>query len=134
MKEIVNKINRRIIHVAPSSIEGVGLFATKDIKENVVIYVINTMNYKPFLIKNLIESGANEDILNKLKKYYYTDKEVVHLDIELNICMIHYLNHNEKANIYYENGCYISKRDIKKNEELFINYLENGYHDELNFY
>ena len=134
MKEMVNKINNRLIHVAPSKTQGVGLFASKDIEENIIIYVIDTINYKPFEIKDLLENGADKDILNNLKKYYYTDETNIHLDVTLNVCMIHYLNHSENSNIFYENGCYITKRKIVKNEELFIDYLENGYHNELSFY
>ena len=41
------------------------------------------------------------------------------------------MNHNEKGNLKYKDGYYISNRKIKTHEELTINYLT--WRDKLNF-
>ena len=126
--------NKFYCRVKPSKIEGVGVFAIKDIPERT----------------NLFEaySAPRNDTLHE-RWYAYPTKEIKRLDKEIrklihDFCgenngkvaissnmlkdieggCVYLLNHSEKPNIkcLYPEGTYVTLRKIEKGEELCFNY------------
>lgn len=82
-----------------------------------------------YLYIDLKKNGIGEDVINNLKKMFaHNDK---YLELPENyggeIHYVNFLNHSPKGNIYYLDGNYVTKRRIKKGEEIVINYNEDNY-------
>ena len=96
---------------------GRGVFAEKDFKKGEVIEVCPLLtDYK----KNFVNSKIND---YTFKSKFKPDQEV----IVFGMCSMY--NHSDNFNVAHnqdpENMIYTAARDIKKGEELYVNYGEN---------
>jgi SET domain-containing protein len=133
-KLLDNLLNNTYCRIMPSSTEGVGVFAIKDIPKDTNPF-INTSN-KPLKYKTV---GLNVNDIKKLdsgvkkmiKDYIQPDDNKIYYLPYLGLNTIDisfYLNHSNKSNLDIvpsPNADYIeykTKKVIKKNQELFIDY------------
>ena len=129
---ILNQCKNIFIEIRPSKTvkNGVGLVAIRSIPKDTTIFVfksnnIYNINYDEFKSHNVPNS-----IIKILKKYYAHNKDFIQLPLDVEpTSYVHYLNHSPKSNIYYNfnTGEYKTKRHIKKDEEIFIDYNEDNY-------
>ena len=132
-RKLINNLKNSIYcRIQSSKINGVGVYAIKDIPKNVNPFVTTTGCIKEDIV------DIHEDELNNLhpnvkkliKDFYH--KEDGYYGVPLsglnNNNISYYMNHSEKPNIthYVNNSCnmvlFKSLRKIKKGEELLINY------------
>jgi len=112
------------IQIKRSPLHGFGVFAKKDIKRGEVIedapYIQITQRWK--------------DVPSKLKEYVFTDPYGKDNQFLVVFGSGSIYNHSDKNNCKYEIDNtkrvmqYISKRDIKKGEEIFVNYGKDYWH------
>ena len=93
---------------------GRGVFAEKDFKKDEVIEICPLItDTRKNIVKSKIEDYAFKNAFN--------DNEVV---IAFGMCSMY--NHSDNFNVVHkqdpENMIYVAKRDIKKGEELYVNY------------
>lgn len=96
---------------------GRGVFANKDFKENEIIEICPLISDK----RENIDKSIIKDYTFKNK---FKDEEV----IVFGLCSIY--NHSDNYNVYHDqdnnnNMIYTAVRDIKKGEELYVNYGVN---------
>lgn len=124
---ILEAYNDIYCKLAPSDIEGVGVFAIRDIPANIAIFrsvsKFTTVN-KKFLHR------INPNVAQLYKNFFVVDEECVWVP-ECGLGMIDisfYLNHSTDPNTTWdcENGLFISKVAISEGTELTINYKVFG--------
>lgn len=102
----------------PSSIGGIGVFASHDIPEGTKIFRENH-SHRKLKIK---------DIPEPFRKYciFLSDEECICPERFDRMEIGWYLNHSEKPNISYKNDMkrFITIRDIKAGEEMLMDYNE----------
>lgn len=120
-QELIDELsNRTYCALKPSSVQGIGVFAIKDIPKGVV----------PFLPGDDDWLDLGEEDMKKLPleiqqmaKFYFT-KEDGQYHFPAYGCklwdMVNFLNHSDQPNIL--GGEFRALRDIKKGEELTISY------------
>jgi len=127
--KLIKKLKSRHIYIGASKIQGVGLFAIKDTPKHTIIH-----RFKPelgsFSIKDL-ETFLSPEVIRDLKMKYYYEDDMIFLDMDLENDHILYLNHSEDSNIRYDDGYYVTTKDVKKGDEILLNWLEGGYHPKL---
>lgn len=135
-KLIDNLRNDIYCRIAPSKISGVGVIAIRDIPKNTDPFRLTDgkcMKYKSINIdetelknidpeiKKMLNDFLGDPTSNK-NKYFVPELGLNSIDISF------YMNHSKNNNILikYEKDCeyftFITKRNIKKGEELTINY------------
>jgi len=124
---ILEAYNDVYCRLAPSNIEGVGVFAVRDIPENTIIFR-NTSEFVEVNKKFL--SRINPNVAQLYKNFFVYDEDCIWvtkcgvnmLDISF------YLNHSSTPNTVWdlENGLFISKALIFEGEELTVNYKVFG--------
>ncbi len=129
-KDIIQYFKNEIyFHVAPSGLDGVGLFAIKDIPKNTNILVEFDGRLDFSLSENLMIEEV-PDIWDVMKKYYTVSSckdpnAVIRLYPYFKLSHTHYLNHSDDNNLKYDSvDSLIAVRDIIKGEELTINYFD----------
>jgi len=132
LNKLIKLINEQRTYLAPSDIHGVGVFACADIKEGEKLFKFPVGELKKFSCDFLIENGANEDILNHLKKFYFSSENLFYLNYDFSLPHCMYINHSEDGNVNLDNEepRYKTNRFIKKDEELSMNYkkfLDKAY-------
>lgn len=131
MGEAINQCYNLYIEIRPSHIvKGqVGLFAIRDIPKNTILFYnnINPQNISIVSFDKLNEFKISENVIHVLKKYYAHDNDIIELPNELILSYTNYINHSETPNIVYSSidYSYQSCVNIKKDEELLINYNDN---------
>lgn len=111
-------------HLAPSNIEGVGLFARQNIKKGTVTWKYTPEFDSSFETKRIKEMPKllQDFILNYSSLSMVTDKYILGND------NVRFTNHSSKPNLESVNvkgeieKVARAKRDIKKGEELTIDY------------
>ena len=125
---IIQNLNQKILYnLKPSKIEGIGIHSISDINENTVII----KNISPIIGYHYDKEevkGLNPEILKLCKKYFISkEKNKIFVPQDPSILSTYYLpnyflNHSENPNVKSENGNIISIKNIKKGEEMTINY------------
>lgn len=115
----------------PSGIEGVGVFAIRDISKNTKIFL--GQHHEPwYSFKTSDLKDLDLEILKMIDDFFVIEENQT-LTIPaagLNgIDMSFYLNNSDKPNIKTIDGgfTFVSKRDIKKGEELTVSYAQYDY-------
>jgi hypothetical protein len=132
LQHILNQCQNFFIEIRPSKIVkgGVGLVAIRSIPKNTTLFVYKKVNVYHIKYDELKLHNVPNSVIKVLKKYYAHNKKSIQLPVNIKpTTYLYYLNHSPKSNIYYnyKTGEYITKRSIKKNEEIFIDYNENNY-------
>lgn len=126
----MNEIKNINIELKPSNIHGVGLFAIKTIPNNTIVFTYIEPKIKTYNYKDLRKNGVSNGTIDMLKRIYAHNDKYIEIPQKFRANTLHYvnfLNHSNKSNVYYKNGNYISRRNIKKGEEILLNYNENNY-------
>tara|TARA_Y100000592_G_scaffold58847_1_gene92176 strand:- start:4030 stop:4455 length:426 start_codon:yes stop_codon:yes gene_type:complete len=129
----ISWLHKYKVYVGKSDIHGVGLRAIKDIKKFEEIYYYRSSNTHKLSKAELISNGIDQKVIDTLSRLYFCDDENLYLQPNQQLYFVNFLNHSKNPNMIYRYGYYIAKRDIKQDEELTLNFLENGYHPQLSF-
>ena len=129
---IINNLNTNVFFkIKKSNIEGVGLFAIKDIPQNTsIIKTVSPIIGQHYTIEEL--EHLDTEIIELCQKYFEPKEQgkiFVPQDpsvISLYFLPNYFLNHSKKSNVRNENGNIITTQNIKKGEEIKINY-QNSY-------
>ena len=131
MEEIINQCQNLYIEIRPSHIvKGqVGIFAIRDIPKNSILFYnyFTPDNINKIEIEKLHNLKISKNVIHILKKYYAHNNKSIELPNELILSYTNYLNHSETPNIIYnmEDKSYHTSMDIKKDDEILINYNDN---------
>ena len=127
--ELIKKLNTVWVEIGVSKIHGVGVKAIRPIPKNTIVFSRGNYNPENYNIKKLLDGGVDPNIMKTIKKYYAHDNKIIQIDKEKinKTNFISYLNHNVHPNLDYINENYITTRNIKKGEELTINYNHKNY-------
>jgi len=120
-----------------SEIHGIGVFAGEDIEKNQIIWCFDERFDKVIDVEDVlllsISEHAFQNEITFIYKYAYHDKQlnkwILSSDND------RFTNHSRTANTKpLENGCVVAARDIRKGEELTINYydIDEFAHEKLN--
>lgn len=110
MKDITNQFS---FILKPSSIQGVGVFSAHSIKKDTLLDLFPEDSRKHLL----------ENIPKEFRKYTLKDGKYCYGPKRFNcICAGWYLNHSDTPNAYLKNDNYYALRNLKKNEEITIDY------------
>tara|TARA_B100000073_G_scaffold140366_1_gene115532 strand:- start:1302 stop:2012 length:711 start_codon:yes stop_codon:yes gene_type:complete len=122
----VENLKNLYVKIAPSKIEGVGLFAIKDIPKNTNFIDSNLAHGVYMSEKELLENDIPQDVIDSLKDYWcLNNNNDVYVPLNPNkISFSYFLNHSENPSVKKINGKWMSLRDIKKGEELLENYQD----------
>ena len=121
------------VYIGKSDIHGVGLRAIKDIKRHETVFYHRSKNTYKLNKLQLIQNGVHKDVIKTLSRLYYCDHDFLFLKANPELNFVNYLNHCENPNMYFRQGYYIANKDIKQDEEVTLNFLENNYHPQLSF-
>jgi len=130
---MLNKLNKIYFEVAPSKITGVGLIAIRDIPKGTFLFKATNPEVKYYTYKYLRDNGIPLSVIKMIKKYFANDKKGIELPIDFYddtfLQIVFYINHSNNPNVKHidSSNSYVTKRKIKKNEELTINYNTNDY-------
>jgi SET domain-containing protein len=115
---IVEEDNAPDTYVNESSIEGYGLFASKDFKKEDLIIDYNLF---PESWYELDYNDLSEDKIKRSRFVMINNNRCITSD---KISKFGYINHSRNSNCkcIFEKRLVIADRDIKKDEELFIDY------------
>ena len=119
------------VYVGQSNIDGVGIFAAKDLPENTEVFFYDNSSALPVKIDEMRQLEIPESVIEILKRWYHELDGYVFLKENQDLHWVHLMNHSLNDNIRYENGYYIAKKNIKAHEELTANYL--NWRKKLNF-
>lgn len=115
---VVEEDNAPDTYVKKSSVEGYGLFASKDFNKDEII-----LNYNSF-IKSFYKSKWSD-----LKPEQYNKNWLLPIDENYCLtnnrsCKFHFLNHSRTPNCDWQikNLLIVANKNIQKDEELFIDY------------
>lgn len=116
----MKKIGEFDLILKPSKIEGVGVFANKNLKKGTRIY------WDKKIRKIKIDKAKKDKIVYEMCDRYCveTEKEY-HCPLNFQqMSIIWFLNHSKNPNLAKGKDCWFSKKEIKKGEEMTINYDE----------
>ena len=129
-KSIIQNLNNNVFfQVKPSQIDGLGLYAIKNIQPNVQIITNLTpiIGYH-FSQMELKKLNLNPEIISLCQKYFQPkDKKKIFIPQDPNVLSSYYLpnyfvNHSENPNVINSNGNIITIKNIEKDEEITIDY------------
>jgi hypothetical protein len=124
----IENLRKFYIKVAPSKLHGVGLFALRNIPKDTVILTFSYANFHCVEIKkSLLKQKIPKEVYSQLIKNWSETENSVYLPLNINeqLHYVNFLNHSENPNIRFENGKYITQRNIIKGEELLVNFKDN---------
>jgi D-ala D-ala ligase C-terminus/SET domain len=104
-----------------NAVAGYGIFATKNIAKNDIIFE-GEGKAQRIITKNFVEKNWNTEEKNNFKHYAYPVSKEVYILWDENAANWAPQNHSCVANTEYAGLNVIAKRDIKKNEELTLDY------------
>lgn len=125
-KEVLNRLKNTYCRLKPSKIDGVGVFAVRDISKNINPFKgVESQRWYKFKSSEL--KSLNKELLKMIDDFFVIEKDkTVYIPrLGLNaIDMSFYVNNSEKPNIKtIDNGLtFVTLRKIKKGEELVISY------------
>ena len=129
MDDIVQKLKKLYVEVGISKIHGVCVKAIRSIPKGTTLFYSSNYNPVAYNIKHLIANGVDKNIIKNIKKYYAHDSDIIEIDPNRvdELSYINYLNHSPEPNIEVITKNYVTRKNIKRGEELTINYKENNY-------
>lgn len=132
LDKIINQYENIFFQIGPSKIHGIGLIAIVDIPKNTLVLENSTSENKYINYSELKKRNINIDTINTIKKYFAHDSNGIELPEtfnKYNMKLISYINHstNNNVNHKFTDGStkYYCNKNIKKGEELTVNYLNN---------
>ena len=118
MSIIIDNDDAPYTYVKPSLIEGYGLFAAKDIKKNDLV-----IDYRMFP-KDWFKTRFVDLTEEQIRKNWYVMLDSEECITSDKFSKFSYINHSRSPNCDWVLNIHkiIANRDIKKDEELFIDY------------
>jgi SET domain-containing protein len=115
---IIEEDNAPDTYVKESSVDGYGLFASKDFKKGDLIIDYNLF---PKSWYELDYNDLSEDKIKKSRFVMINNNRCITSD---KISKFGYINHSRNSNCkcFFEKKMVIADKDIQKDEELFIDY------------
>lgn len=111
--------------IKASPISGVGVVAIKNIKKGTELF-IGAGDRKLFRFKSSELSGVDKETMGMVKGFFVRDQKGDYLIPEGgldNINIAFFMNHSNKPNVMSDDGdSFFAARNIKKGEELTVNY------------
>lgn len=112
------KIGELDLVIKPSKIEGVGVFANRNLHKGEKFYW--DMKIRKIPIK---KANKNKKLYEMCDRYCVETKKYYLCPLNFQaMSIIWFLNHSEKPNLIKSKNCWIVKEKIKKGEELKIDY------------
>lgn len=129
MNNLINRLNEVKFEIKPSKIHGVGLFATKNIQKNKVVFNYNENDVVCLSQEILKKEGVD---LKTLRRYCAHTKEYICVPKNFSPYFIHIvqlMNHSTSPTLYYnfDTKEYHAKKNIKKGTELTLDYTVGTY-------
>ena len=128
---IIDNLNKNVYYqVKPSKINGVGLFAIKDIPIGTII-INNLQKIQGIYIDKEEATKLNPELLSICQNYFSsTEPNKIFIPSDPNFISTFYLskyfiNHSKKPNCNNQEGNIITIQNIKKGEELTLDYHHN---------
>jgi len=134
-EELLLMLSNTSCKLKPSNIHGIGVFAIKDILEG--SYPCNPVlspKYFTFTEDELQKLPA--EVLELISEYCYSGPDEFTISqLGLNTLELWtWINHDENNNVIFDDdGLIIAIKDIKKDEELLLNYsiISNNHSDDM---
>ncbi len=121
MNESRSETDEYSFMVAPSPISGVGVFAVHDIPKNTILRVFGDEETR--FIPHKKAAQEPEHVQHFYKWFCIVGKDGYDCPVDFGKMEIGwYLNHSKTPNAYHRNYFYYALRDIKKGEEILIDY------------
>lgn len=130
---MVDNLKNIYFHIAPSKINGIGLIAFRSIPKNTLLFKATNYNVTYYTYKELRNKNIPLSVIKIVKKYYAHDKNGIEIPDNFfsltHFTIVSYINHSDNSNVYFDHNTmsYYTKKKIKKDEELTIDYNENNY-------
>ena len=127
-REIINCLKNTYCRLKPSKIEGVGVFAIRDIPKNMNPFLgVKNQRWHKFKLSEL--KSLDKEILKMIDNFFVIEKDkTVYIPrLGLNTMdMSFYVNNSKNPNIKTIDGglTFITLKKIKKGEEIVISYAE----------
>ena len=125
-KEVLNCLKNTYCKLKPSKIEGVGVFAVRDIPQNINPFLgVKNQRWYEFKLSEL--KSLDKEILKMVDNFFVIEKnKTVYIPrLGLNTMdMSFYVNNSKNPNIKTIDGglTFITLRKIKKGEEIVVSY------------
>ncbi|CAN0011198.1 unnamed protein product [Scytosiphon promiscuus] len=129
----VSKLQSAYVMLAPSSLEGVGVFAMRDIAEGVEVMRWDWHKYATVPIpEDELQRKVPPEVFNQLRRIWHVDQHgrvATPLDFTSTLSYVNFLNHSDQPNVSfrYSDGGYVTSRAVARGEELFISYDRDYY-------
>jgi SET domain-containing protein len=112
------KINELDLKIKPSKVEGVGVFSTRPIPKGSKLYwdkKVRKISQK--------EAKKNKILFEFCERYCLETNDGYHCPLNfLSMSIIWFLNHSKNPNLTKSTSYWVTNQDIKKDEELTIDY------------
>lgn len=125
---IIDNLNKTVYYqIKPSNINGVGLFSIKEIPSHTII-INNLQKINGIYIDKEEATKLNSEVLSICQTYFSPlEPNKIFIPSDPNYISNFYLskyfiNHSKKPNCINREGNVITIRNIKKNEELTLDY------------
>lgn len=130
---MIDNLKKMYFQIAPSKISGIGLVAFRVIPKGRLLFKATNYSVKFHTYKELRSIGVPLSVIKVIKKYYAHNKKGIEIPDDFfsntHFTIVSYINHSADSNVLFvpSTMSYITKRRIKKDEELTIDYNENDY-------
>ncbi|CAM9415494.1 unnamed protein product, partial [Choristocarpus tenellus] len=132
-EEAIHNLCNSYVKLAPSKVEGVGVFALRDIPEGAVVMRWDWYRYASTSIESEeLKRRVPSEVYDQLKHIWHVDRGdnvITPLDFTATVSYVNFLNHADEPNLRYwdSDNTYTAARDICCGEELCINYNLDYY-------
>ena len=132
---MIDDLKKMYFQIGPSKINKIGLIAFRPIPKNTNVFEAIHYGIKFYSYKTLRKKGIPTSVVKVIKKYCAFTKSGIEIPDNFfsntHLRIVNYINHSDDPNLRVISSrnkvSYISRKPIKKNEELTINYNENNY-------
>lgn len=123
-RNILSDLKKTYCRIKSSSIAGVGVFAVRDIPKNTNPFPNSLQKWYQFHISDFVD--VEKGVIEMIKDFFVVEKDgkVLIPEYGLNgMDISFFLNDSSKPNLKTDDGfIFLSKKDIKKGEELTVLY------------
>jgi SET domain-containing protein len=106
------------IYPKPSIIQGIGAFAERNIKKGTKLF------WRVPVLKHEDYQVLTRLLTPKQAEFFLTTENAVY---DIRNSVLRYMNHSDKPNIDWSDGYIVTLNDIRKDDELTINYGWDHY-------
>ncbi|CAM9587997.1 unnamed protein product [Pylaiella littoralis] len=104
-EEAIRNLQSAYVMLAPSSLEGVGVFAVRDVAEGVEVMRWDWHKYASvFIAEEELQRRVPLEVFNQLRRIWHVDKRrqvATPLDFTSTLSYINFLNHSDQPNLSF---------------------------------